>query len=711
MAREQWYARARAVRIEDEIARRGIKLRGGIERCGPCPKCGGEDRFSINTKKQVWNCRGCDIGGDVIELVKHLDGLDFNAAGRQLAGESNGNGHVSVAKKTVTTYEYLDETGAVRFAVDRIQFLDAVKDGKFKKSFRQKRPDPDKPGEWLWNVDGVVKVPYRLPELIEAVAANHPILIVEGETKVDALAAIGVVATCNAGGAGKWPPEFGQLYLRGANVVLCPDNDEPGFKHINDVGVSLVGVAACTRVLILPGLAAKHDVKDWLAAGGTREQLDALLENAPPWVPSEAPSSSGKERASSSEQQLIDALARLDPLAYDRRRRDAADELGIRNQTLDDAVNRRRAEREEEDGPPPLFGHWVNEPWPEPVDTAELIVSIADRIKQHIVLDNEAALAVALWILFAWSHDAAVHSPILLVTSAEANSGKTQLLNLCGYLVPRALNCTELSEATLFRGIEKWRPTLVVDEADVLLVDNEGLRSVINSGWTRGSGVPRCIGDEKVPHVFPTFGPKIVGLKGRKLPDTTISRSIIVGMKRKKSGERVEHFRSIDDLGLAALRRRALRWSIDNAPKLADAHPSMPPGFDNRLGDNWAVLLAIAELAGVGWSEPIQEAAIRMSNTDDSASIGSQLLGDIKKVFDAIAEDRIASGNLCEELLIHSPDGPWSEWKAGKPITQTQLARALKPFGIASEKIWLPSGDSLRGYMRSQFEDAWERYT
>ena len=260
--------------------------------------------------------------------------------------------------------------------------------------------------------------------------------------------------------------------------------------------------------------------------------------------------------------------------------------------------------------------------------------------------------------------------------------------------MPRALNCTELSEATLFRGIEKWRPTLVVDEADVLLVDNEGLRSVINSGWTRGSGVPRCIGDEKVPHVFPTFGPKIVGLKGRKLPDTTISRSIIVGMKRKKSGERVEHFRSIDDLGLAALRRRALRWSIDNAPKLADAHPSMPPGFDNRLGDNWAVLLAIAELAGVGWSERIQEAAIRMSNTDDSASIGSRLLGDIKKVFDAIAEDRIASGNLCEELLIHSPDGPWSEWKAGKPITQTQLARALKPFGIASEKIWLPSGDS-----------------
>jgi DNA primase len=365
MAEPHWFARARAVRIQDEVQRRGIKLRGGVDRCGPCPVCGGNDRFSINTEKQLWNCRGCDIGGDIIGLVKHLDGLDFNAAARKLAGEpaSNGNGHGHGTRQKVETFEYCNETGAVRFAVDRITFLDKVRDGKFEKKIFQKQPDPDKPGEWISKsgcMDGVERVPYRLPELIEAVAANHPILIVEGEPKVDALAAIGVAATCNAGGAGKWPPEFSALYLRGANVVLCPDNDEPGFRHINDVGASLAGIAAATRVLILPDLKHKGDVKDWLDAGGTREQLDALLENAPLWrSPSDATPDDGKQKAASGEQAIIDALARLGPLDYDRRRRDAADELGIRNETLDNAVNRRRAEREEEEGPPPLFGHWV----------------------------------------------------------------------------------------------------------------------------------------------------------------------------------------------------------------------------------------------------------------------------------------------------------------------------------------------------------------
>lgn len=119
---------------------------------------------------------------------------------------------------------------------------------------------------------------------------------------------------------------------------------------------------------------------------------------------------------------------------------------------------------------------------------------------------------------------AAVHSPILLVTSPEANSGKTQLLSVVGFLVPRALLCVEISEATLFRSIELWQPTIIVDEADVILINNEPLRAVVNSGWTRGASVPRCIGDEHVPHAFRTFCPKALGMKGRKLPDTTMSR-------------------------------------------------------------------------------------------------------------------------------------------------------------------------------------------
>jgi hypothetical protein len=121
-----WADRARAVLIQNEIDRRGIKLSGSVERYGPCPKCGGEDRFSINISKQVFNCRGCDKGGDVIALVEHLDGVDFIAAGTTLTGEppprSNGKDHRHALKQVVTaTFEYQDENGAVVYVIERVE--------------------------------------------------------------------------------------------------------------------------------------------------------------------------------------------------------------------------------------------------------------------------------------------------------------------------------------------------------------------------------------------------------------------------------------------------------------------------------------------------------------------------------------------------------------------------------------------------------------
>jgi hypothetical protein len=626
---DNWVAKARTVKIEDEIARRGINnlRRVGHELVGPCPKCGGDDRFAINIKENVWNCRQCKTdtdSGDVIGFVQWLAGIDFIAVCTTLAGEpppkANGKDRAAEAKKVpVAHFDYSDEGGNLLLQVERIEYQNAdgsfvLKDGKRKKSFRQRRPDPGRPGEWLWNVDGVPVVPYRLPEVIEAIAAGHLIFITEGEAKADLLWSWGIPATCCAGGAGKWKAEHSE-FLRGADVVLVPDADEPGWKHANEIGAALNGIAARVRVLPLPGLPPKGDIIDWADNDGTRGQLDALIERAPEWQPPEMPADEQeKTKAAADEQKLIDELARLNRLDYDRRRDEAANQMHIRRGTLDDAVEARRAEQAEEAGPPPLFGHWVVTPWPEAVDAAALILSLVERIKRHVVLSDDEALTVALWILFAWVHEAAaVHSPILLVTSPEANSGKTQLLSTTSFLVPRALVCVEISEATLFHGIELWQPTIIVDEADVILINNEPLRAVVNSGWTRGSCVPRCIGDDNTPHVFPTFCPKLIGMKGRKLEDTTLSRSIIIEMRRKKAGEHVVHFRSIDDAGLAELRQKALRWAKDNGEKLKDAEPDMPPGFDNRLGDNWRLLLAIADLAGEKWPDQARQAAMKVS--------------------------------------------------------------------------------------------------
>jgi hypothetical protein len=156
---EDWVIRARAAPIESEIDGRGIKLtRQGIaEFVGPCPKCGGDDRFAINTKKQVFHCRGCDVGGDVIKLVEHLDEVDFVTACTTLTGEPppKPNGKYCTKKPreiVVAEYFYRDDSGNIIFAVDRVEFQNPDGsyvlrgDGKRKKIFTQRRPNPDTPG-------------------------------------------------------------------------------------------------------------------------------------------------------------------------------------------------------------------------------------------------------------------------------------------------------------------------------------------------------------------------------------------------------------------------------------------------------------------------------------------------------------------------------------------------------------------------------------
>jgi hypothetical protein len=168
-------------------------------------------------------------------------------------------------------------------------------------------------------------------------------------------------------------------------------------------------------------------------------------------------------------------------------------------------------------------------------------------------------------------------------------------------------------------------------------------------------------------------------MKGRRLPDTTISRCIIIDLKRKRPGERADHFKHIDDDGLAGLRRKALRWAIDNGATLkAAAEPDMPAGFDNRLGDNWRLLFQIAERVGGDWPVRARDAAAALSGkTAEDASIGVKLLADIRAIFAEKATDRFASAALCEALAAVE-DRPWVEWKGGKPLTPNALARLLK---------------------------------
>jgi putative DNA primase/helicase len=347
--------------------------------------------------------------------------------------------------------------------------------------------------------------------------------------------------------------------------------------------------------------------------------------------------------------------------------------------------------------------------WPDPVDGGNVLTTVARHLKRYISFANdEQPGAVALWVAFAWVHDAFPHSPILLVSSAERDSGKSTLLAVVGFMLPRTLASVEMSEAVLYRAIAKWKPTLICDEADVLFKDNAHLRAVMNSGWMRGSGVMRCHPETLDPELFPTFGPKAIGMKGRSLPDTTFSRAILIEMRRKKAAERVDDFRHVDDPELADIRRKLARWAEDNAAALEGADPALPAGFCNRLAANWRPLLAIADLVGGKWSAFARMAAAKLSPRDPG-SVGTTLLADIRQLFDEAGADKLASEDVVERL--HKIEGrPWAEWgRLHKPLTKNNLAYLLREYKIASGKLRVGSS-TPNGYSRASFEEAWERY-
>lgn len=167
---------------------------------------------------------------------------------------------------------YHDVDGKLAFEVCRLE----------PKGFRQRRPDPAKPGNWQWNLKGVELVPYRLPEVIKAGTAGETIFIAEGEKDVAALVVNGFTATCNAGGALKWKESFAN-YFKGAKVVcIIADKDIPGRKHAAAVAANVSGKAQSVKVIELPDIAGSpvKDAHDFFAAGGTAEQLRVIEETA-----------------------------------------------------------------------------------------------------------------------------------------------------------------------------------------------------------------------------------------------------------------------------------------------------------------------------------------------------------------------------------------------------------------------------------------------
>ena len=228
---------------------------------------------------------------DAILAALGLTRRDLFVHGSAPRHHTHGNGH----RHIVTTYDYVDADGVLVHQTVRLA----------PKAFRQRRPDPKTPGGWIWNLEGVEPVLYHLPQVLAAIQRGEPIYVVEGEKDAEALQALGLTATCNAMGAGKWRPSYSAA-LHGASVVVLPDNDPPGLQHAREVCTALAGIAARCKLVPLHTDALHSDVSDWLHAGGTRTALEAAVE-AVPWEV--IPSAQGEAAASQTTPSARDPVA------------------------------------------------------------------------------------------------------------------------------------------------------------------------------------------------------------------------------------------------------------------------------------------------------------------------------------------------------------------------------------------------------------------
>lgn len=346
------------------------------------------------------------------------------------------------------------------------------------------------------------------------------------------------------------------------------------------------------------------------------------------------------------------------------------------------------------------------EPAEEPVDGFKMLDAITAKLFRYMAMPFDLALTAALWAIFTHLHDGFWISPILTIMSPEKRCGKTHLLTLVQGLTTRPLPSANLTPASLFRVVELYKPTLLIDEADTFIrKDDDGLRGILNSGHLRSSAqIMRTAGDDHEPRLFSTWAPKAIACI-RQLPDTIEDRSIVLRLRRRAPGDVIADFPSESiHQELEPLRRQIARWALDNKDPLG--RPDVPNGLNDRAKDNWKPLLAIADAIGAGDLARKAALAISGDNVDD-APASELLLGDIRDLFDSQGK-RLKSEDIIA-ALVKMEERPWPEWSRGNPLSKTAMARQLKRFGIKPKMVRIGI-DTVRGYKREWFEDAFTRY-
>jgi putative DNA primase/helicase len=422
------------------------------------------------------------------------------------------------------------------------------------------------------------------------------------------------------------------------------------------------------------------------------------------------------DSARNADDQTIARLAGLPLLEYERQREKVAKQLGCRAPILDKLVDARRSKKTDAS----LQGSSVNfpeiEPWPEPVDGTEMLNQISQTFSRYIVLPDGASDVLALWCAHTHVFKAFICSPRLNISSPDKRCGKTTLRDVAALFVSRPVLTENLSVAVLFRLVQAHAPTILADEYDAWLRNNEELRGLLNAGHRHGATVYRCEGEGNEVRSFAAYCPAVLCGIGT-LPGTLHDRSIVIRLERAKPDELPELFDPRRTDCEQELCRKLVRWCADNFARLESTEPVLPKGMFNRMADNWRPLFAVADVAGGDWPERLLTAVTTLlsRNSEENESVGMKTLSAIKIIFDSSKADRLATKDILHGL-VETEDGPWAGWwehdlkNENTRGPAARLARLLKPYGIKGRGIRLPDSTTPRGYMREDFEEAWKRY-
>lgn len=344
---------------------------------------------------------------------------------------------------------------------------------------------------------------------------------------------------------------------------------------------------------------------------------------------------------------------------------------------------------------------------------AALLDEIYAYLGRFVVYPSpHARVAHTLWCAHAHAMDAWESTPRIAFLSPEPWSGKTRAIEITMNLVPNAVEAINVTPAYLFRRVGAAdKPTILFDEIDTVFGpkakrDNEEIRGLLNAGHRKGAITGRCVVRGKTVLTEDTPAYCAVAMAGLgDLPDTLLSRAVVIRMRRRARHEKIEPYRPrLHAPQGQAIRNRLAAWAkgIDGT-----VIPPMPEAITDRNADVWEALLMVADAAGEGWPERARVAAVALvaDFQGDAPSLGVRLLGDLRIVF------RDADAMSTEDILVALKtldDAPWADLK-GKPIGSRGLAALLKKYQIKSKSVRIGER-TPKGYDRADLQDAWSRY-